>query len=359
MRLAPALVMVFSAAAFAVPAVAKAAEITLGVAAPLTQTAELLGAQLRDGAKAAAAASEHQVSLEIADDRCSAEGGAEAARRFVERQVQAVVGFLCTEAIEAALPVLSPAGIPVVTPGVRTDSLTDTKDKTGWLVFRTAPRADAEEEAVAKILTERWRDALFAIVDDGTIYGRELAENLRAAAEMAGLKPVFVDTFRPQMDNQIGLLGRLRNAGATHVFVGGDRSDIAIIARDAKELEYDLTIAGGEALRAESAGVLLAPGVLMIGLPRWADMASDEALEALEKAAVQPEGYVLPAFAAVQVAVGAAVKASASGRPIAEALAGGSFDTALGPIRFDARGDRADNPYRLFRFDGREFVELD
>src|SRR5690606_16330845 len=148
MRLAPALVMVFSAAAFAVPAVAKAAEITLGVAAPLTQTAELLGAQLRDGAKAAAAASEHQVSLEIADDRCSAEGGAEAARRFVERQVQAVVGFLCTEAIEAALPVLSPAGIPVVTPGVRTDSLTDTKDKTGWLVFRTAPRADAEEEAV-------------------------------------------------------------------------------------------------------------------------------------------------------------------------------------------------------------------
>ncbi len=82
----------------------------------------------------------------------------------------------------------------------------------------------------------------FAIVDDGTIYGRELAESFRLAAEQAGLKPVFVDTFRPQMDNQIGLIGRLRKAGATHVFVGGDRDDIAIMARDAAELAADLTL---------------------------------------------------------------------------------------------------------------------
>ena len=55
-----------------------------------------------------------------------------------------VVGFLCTEAIEAAMPILKDAGIPVITVGVRTDSLTDRKVKTGWPVFRLAPRADAE-----------------------------------------------------------------------------------------------------------------------------------------------------------------------------------------------------------------------
>ncbi len=76
---------------------------------------------------------------------------------------------------------------------------------------------------------------------------------MRAAAEQAGLKPVFVDTFRPQLDNQIGLVGRLRKAGATHVFAGGDRDDIAIMARDAAELGVPLVIAGGETLRARPA----------------------------------------------------------------------------------------------------------
>src|SRR5690606_26619730 len=159
------------------------------------------------------------------------EGGAAAARRFAEERVSVVVGFLCTESIEAALPILKEAGIPVITPGVRTDSLTDGREKTGWPVYRLAPRADEEQKAVAEIITDRWRNEHFAIIDDGTIYGRNLAENLRAAAELQALKPVFIDTFRPQLDNQIGLVGRLRKAGATHVSVGGARSDTAIVVR--------------------------------------------------------------------------------------------------------------------------------
>ena len=78
------------------------------------------------------------------------------------------------------------------------------------------------------ILVREWRNDLFAIIDDGTIYGRELAETLRAAAELAALKPVFVDTFRPQLENQIALAGRLNRAGATHVFAGGDAEDVAM-----------------------------------------------------------------------------------------------------------------------------------
>ena len=98
---------------------------------------------------------------------------------------------------------------------------------------------------------------MFAIVDDGTIYGRELAETFRAAAEQAALKPVFVDTFRPQLDNQIGLVGRLQKAGATHVFVGGDRDDIAIMGRDAAQLDAGIVFAGGETLRAPPGDVPL------------------------------------------------------------------------------------------------------
>lgn len=337
-----------------------AAEWTIGLAAPLTGSFAQLGEQMRRGAEAAVASfSSDRIALEIADTACTAEGGAAAARNFAAADVQVVTGFLCTESIEAALPILTEADIPVITPGVRTDSLTDRKEKTGWQVFRLAPRADAEGEAAAAILTERWRDELFAIIDDGTIYARDLAEGFRLAAEQANLSPVYVDTFRPQLDNQIGLVGRLRKAGATHVFAGGDRDDIAILARDAAKLGMDLTIAGGETLRSAPGEVDLAAGTMMIGLPEWKDVAAQGVVQALREAGTEPDGYVLPSYAAVEIAAAALGSAAESGGSLAEALQDGVFQTVLGSTSFDEQGDLEENPYRLFVYDGEEFQEME
>lgn len=343
--------------AFVAAAPSVAQEFTIGLAAPLSGEFAFLGAQWAEGVRTAADHDE-AVRLVEADDRCTPEGGAEAARRLVEAEVQIVIGFLCTPAVEAALPIFKEAGIPVVTP-VRTAGLTDQRERTGWPLYRLGPRNDGEREAVARILVRRWRDALFAIVDDGTIHGRELSENLRAEAELAGLQPVFTDTFRPQMDNQIGLVGRLRNAGATHVFVGGDRADIAVMARDAAELGYDVVLAGGEALRAEDGRVPLPAGVLMIGLPRWEVFAPPETLEALQAAGVEPEGYVVPGYAALQLATGAARVSAEDEVPIVQLLENFAFDTAIGVVRFDAKGDLTRDLYGLFRYDGETFVEVE
>ncbi|EKF19679.1 branched-chain amino acid ABC transporter substrate-binding protein [Nitratireductor pacificus] len=338
---------------------AMAQDISLGVAAPLSGGFATLGRQMLNGARTAAASQDMPGAIVEADTACSAEGGAQAARMLIEREVDVVVGFLCTDAVESALPLFKEAGIPVVTPGVRTATLTDQRERTGWPIFRIAPRADAERDAVATLLVDHWRRDFFAIVDDGTIYGRELAETLRAAAELNELKPVYVDTFRPQLDNQIGLAGRLRRAGATHAFVGGDRSDIAILSRDARGMDYALVLAGGEALRAEDSAVPLATGTLMVGLPRWADIASDNALKALADAEIEPNGYVLPGLAAAQIAIAAARAAASAGSSIGETLSSGSFATAIGDISFDAKGDATVEFYRLFRFDGETFVEVE
>lgn len=329
---------------------------TIGVAAPLSGASEMLGRQVEAGATLAAEA--NGVGLVVADDACSADGGAEAARKFAAAKVNVVVGFLCTEAIEAALPILKDAGIAVITPGVRTESLTDQRDKTGWPVFRLGPRGDDERSAAAAMVTKLWRDALFAIIDDGTIYGRELAETVRASAEQAALKPVFVDTFRPQLDNQIGLVGRLRKAGATHVFAGGDGADVAIMARDAGKLGADMTFAGGEALRAVEGNVPYATGTLMVAQPEWAEVADRVATDAFTAAGIIPEGYALPAYAAVEVAV-AAGRLAGSAVTLPQALSGHEFATAIGPIRFDEKGDLTQNPYRTWRFDGRRFVPME
>ena len=328
---------------------------TIGFAAPLTGTSELLGRQMRDGAQAAALARNFGILIE--DDRCTAEGGAAAANRFVDAKVAIVAGFLCTAAIEAALPILKQAGIPVVATGIRSEGLTDRRGKTGWPVVRYAPRADAEVHAAGEIIGRLWRDEPFAIIDDGTIYSRELAEGFRLAVEQSGLKPVFVDTFRPQLENQVALVGRLRRAGATHVLAAGDRADLAIIGRDAAALGYTLTIAGGEVLRSAPDEVDLAAGTLMIGLPEWQSIATPAVVESFAEQNIVPEGYVLPAYASVEVAIQAVESARADGSEILDVLQSREFTTALGSVRFDAKGDRTDNPYRLFRYDGTKFVE--
>jgi branched-chain amino acid transport system substrate-binding protein len=338
---------------------ASAAEFAVGLAAPLDEPNTILGLQMMQGARAAG--TDTATGIVVADDKCSAESGEAAARRFVEQEVRIAVGFLCTETIEAALPILSAADIPTITTAVRTDSLTDRSDRTGWNIFRLAPRADAESAAVGTLLVERWRDELFAIVDDGTIYGRELAESFRLEAELAGLRPVFIDTYRPQMENQIGLLGRLSRAGATHVFVGGDREDIAVMARDAATLDYAVVIAGGEALRAAPGEVALADGVLMIAPPDWSELASPSALASLDAADVTPVGYVLPTYAAVEVAALALAAAddAGEGADLRDILRSRDFPTLVGTIGFDDSGNLEDFAYRIYRHQDGRFIAVE
>ena len=345
-------VIAIALAGLLLAAAASAETLTVGVAAPLSGSSALLGRQVETGAKLAASSG---TEVRMADDACTAESGAAAAGGFVKTGVKIAIGFLCTESIEAAAPILGQAGIPIITVGARTESLTERRARTGWQISRLAPRGDDERNAAAAMVARLWKDRLFAIIDDGTIYGRELAETVRAQAERAGLKPVFVDTFRPGLENQIALVGRLRRAGATHIFVGGDAEDVAIMGRDARALAADMVFAGGEALRAPTE-TPLAAGTEMVALPEWADVADRRALDIFRAAGALAEGYALPAYAAIEVAEAAAAEAARSGKTLDDVLPAQEFSTAIGPIRFNDKGDLTHNPYRIWRFDGRHFT---
>lgn len=342
--------------ALASPAAAQG--VTIGVVGPLSGPFALLGRQIVDGARAALPATGNIVIV-TADDKCEADGGAEAARQLVAQKVGIVVGFLCTEALEAALPVLQAQGLAVITPGVRAPSLAEQRAPKRPPVFRLQPKPGMEAAAAANALSHIWRDALFAVIDDGTIYGRDLAETVRLDLDQKGLKSVFNDTYRPGLDNQVALITRLKRAGATDVFVGGQRDDIAVIGRDAAKLGYPLVLAGGEALRAAPGVTDLQPGTLMIApVPPETLASASKADQAITAAGGTPLGYTVPAYAAVEIATDALVNAGNGGKTVPQALAAMSFSTAMGPVRFGADGSRETNPYRLYRYDGSHFIEV-
>ncbi|MGH6860403.1 MAG: ABC transporter substrate-binding protein, partial [Phyllobacterium sp.] len=170
-------------------------------------------------------------------------------------------------------------------------------------------------------------------------------------------KPVFTDTYRPGLDNQNALIARLKRAGATQVFIGGDRDDIAAIARSASVMDYPLISIGGEALDAIGKQGDLAAGTLMIA-PREARTleSARNARNAIELAGKVPDGYAIAAFAAAQIATKVLTDAQSQAGSIGELLRKNTFDTALGPVQFNAAGERIADTYRLQKYDGKRFV---
>ncbi|WP_206454426.1 ABC transporter substrate-binding protein [Aurantimonas marina] len=332
--------------------------ITLGVAAPLSDSVGILGRQLAAGARVAVTklGDGQRVAVVEADTKCSADGGKQAAESFVAMNVTIVVGFLCADAIEAALPILAEAGIPTLDVGVRANRLTDRRERTGFLVWRVAPRSDKEAAAAANYLAGRWKAQPFGLLEDGSIAARALTDSVRRLLADQGMKPQTIDNYRPAEEKQFGLIRRLERTGVSRFFIAGDRPDIATIARDATEIGLALDIVGGEALFDEaSKDVPLPDGIVAVAprshFPELQDGAPDKG------PMDGPQGYFGPAFAATQIAVAAAGQNRETGWPIADILGSETFSTALGAIRFDAKGDSDLDLYRVFEWRGNGFVD--
>lgn len=332
------------------PSSSSAAEpVRIGVAAPLSGPSEILGRQIVAGVEAGAAADR---TITTADTACSATGGTAAATRLVEARVEVAIGFLCTSALEAALPILSAAAIPVLDVGVRAERILDRREREGWLVWRLAPASGAEAAALAAYVRAHWAASPFAIVEDGSAYGRDLADTVRNLLEESGLRPTLVDNYRPAEEKQFGLARRIGQSGVTRILAFGTRSDIAILARDATATNLDLEIVGGESLvDAKGGDVELPPGVVALAPGFDVDWTPAEAPPA-------DEGYAKLARIAAEIAVSGVAQAQASGRPLTETLSTGTFETLVGPVRFDARHAADVAPFRPYRWTGERFEPL-
>lgn len=347
------LTSMIAAAAFLVPFLAKAE--TIAIVAPQTGPYALLGGQILQGARAAAEAAGH-TALAL-DEPCEAGTDTDLAARMREADAVAAVGFLCTETLSTLMPALAEAGIPALTVAVRSDILMEDALREQWPLFRMAPGEDDEAQAISQAILERWKAEPVAIIDDGTIYGRELASAIREIIEQGGISPVFVDTYRPGQEQQVALVRRLSKAGATHLIVGGDRNDVSVIARDAEVEGIPLTILAGDTMRAANRPVPMREGVLTAALPDYSQLPSaSDVTASLQSANLEPDGYTLPAYAAVQI-VAAALSGEQS-QSLAARLVDREFGTVLGPVEFDAGQQLVQNPFRLQQWQGGRFVTV-
>ncbi|WP_331374404.1 branched-chain amino acid ABC transporter substrate-binding protein [Sinorhizobium chiapasense] len=334
---------------------ALAAGLKVAVVAPADGPFAALGKQMADGAAFQAEDRGSQI-IPIAES-CDPAGGEALTKALLASGAEAAIGFLCTESLEAALPALAEARIPAITLSVRSDILMEDALKKKWPFFRLAPSGKAEAAAITDVIVANWKGKPLALIDDGTIHSRELVESVRNGLAEIGVTPVFTDTYRPAQEQQVGLVRRLAKSGATHIFTGGDRYDTAVIARDAKAERVPITLLGGDVLNAADLEVPLEDGVLAVTVPEASRSSEAEAVaKAMRASGIEPEGYVLPAFAAMSLLEQAKDQAAKDGSALRDALLKGPYATILGPIKLNASHERTDTPYRLMEWQDGRFV---
>lgn len=325
------------------------AEVAIGILTDLSGKASLLGKQIELGAKLAGqSAIDDDPSLElrivIQDSACDPRQAQKAAIKLLRQNVTTVIGPICSKAMYAAIKVLSPAGITVISPSIRASRIARGRKKKDWQVYTLAGDAKSEADAIAKLLLERWQGKAYAIADDGSIYGRGLADQFRTLAELSGQKPVAVANYRPLQSNQISMLRRLAKSGLEALFVGGEAVDIAQIARDVEKLGFDIELAGGESLSLlpyEDNALSVPQGVLAVMPVEPARyQAAAGLVSKLKRQNIDSEGGVIPGYALMQIAVAA----SNSGKTIINEQ---KFDTILGPLSFSIDGYASAYPYQL------------
>jgi branched-chain amino acid transport system substrate-binding protein len=315
---------------------------TLVVAAPFTEF-PALAAQMLDGATAALTGN---WAVKPVDAGCTEKSAGNIGELILAEKPDAVIGLPCIESLTPALNRLGPLNIPIITIASRAAAPSKLAFKNKWPLYRMGPREHEEIDAIAGLIFDDWRDKSFAILDDGTIFAHDTAETIRNAAETAGIKPVLVDGFQPQLESQKKLIDRLLAAGATHVFIASDRGNIAQIATEAAGLR--ITFAGPETLRANEVDYPLPAGVLMAAREVMLNpQAAAQIQAAIKMPFVVPEGYAIDAYIATEIAL--ALKTGPGLR---------AFKTASGEVKIAADGFVEPVNYALFRFDGTAFQKV-
>jgi branched-chain amino acid transport system substrate-binding protein len=326
------------------------ADVLIGVAGPLTGKEGWFGEQMQRGAEmavadlnAAGGVLGEPVQLIATDDFCDPEQAVAAARKLVSDGVIFVVGHFCSHASIPASEIYAAAGVLMISPTSSNPMLTELGRAN---VFRVMHRDDALGIVIGNYLADHWTDKKIAILHDNTVFGKDSAELTKKQLNRRGLMEAVYQTYVPGKHDYGLEIEELQAAGIDVLFVGGYHTEIALMLRAARSRGYPVQLVVGQSLGSEEFNLIAGPaaeGTLFLDVAdarRNAEAAP--VVERFRASGFEPEGFTLYAYGVVQVWAQAAEKAGSLELPaMIASLRQHQFDTVLGPISFDDKGDLA------------------
>jgi branched-chain amino acid transport system substrate-binding protein len=324
------------------------AEILIGLASPVTGIYAWAGDRYQRGAEMAVddlnakgGVLGQRLELVVGDDFCDADQAVALARKLVSDGVALVVGHWCSHASIPASKVYEKAKILMINPGSASAKLTE---EGGPNVFRVYGRDDRQGVMVADYLAEHWAGKAIAILDDGTTWGAGVTSGVRRRLHERDVTVAVDETITPGEDEYSALVSKMQAAGVEVLFLGGYHREAGLIFRQAHDRGYELRLLANSAMTLEDFPMIAGPeleGTVMVAMtdtrarPEAADVVAQFHAQGYE-----PQGTTLYVYAAVQVWAQAVEAAgSLDLDAVIEVLHSRQFDTVLGRIGFDGKGD--------------------
>ncbi len=356
-------------AAIALMATPALAQIKIGSAGPMTGQYAAFGEQLRRGAtmaveeiNAAGGVNGKKLELVIGDDACDPKQATAVANKMVSDKVAFVAGHFCSGSSIPASDIYKEAKILQITPASTNPKLTDDAAAKGnTTVFRTCGRDDVQGVTVGGYILKHHKNAKVAILHDKSPYGKGMADETKKAINKGGLREAMYEAYNDTDKDFTAIINKMKQGKIDIIVLGGYHTAGALIIKQSREQGLGAQLMGFDSLEtAEFAqlGGAATNGVLMSFPPKAEDDPKNAALvKKFRDAKYNPEGYTLFSYAAVKAWADAANKAkSTDAAAVATALRSGKYDSAVGVLEFDQKGDIKNPVYDIYVWkDGKSY----
>ena len=340
----------------------------IAIVGPVTGQYASFGAQMTNGGQMAVEDINEaggvlgkKLDLQIGDDACDPKQAVAVANQMAGNSVALVAGHYCSGSSIPASKVYAEADMVQISPASTNPAFTD--DRSGPNIYRVCGRDDQQGGIAGKYLATHFADKDIAIVHDKTAYGKGLADEVKKTLNAAGKQETLYEAITAGDKDYSALVSKLKQANIDVLFYGGYHTEAGLIIRQMRDQGMATILMGGDALITQEFWSITGPageGTLMTFSPDpRKNPAAAEVVKRFKEKGIEPEGYVLYTYAAVQTWKQAAEKAkSTESADVVKAMNDTEFDTVIGKFKFNEKGDPNLPPYAVYRWSNGTYDEI-
>jgi len=342
-----------------------AGDVAIAVAGPMTGSEAAFGEQFkRGGVKAIEDINANggvlgrKLSITLGDDACDPKQARSVAEELASKKVSFVAGHFCSGSSIPASEVYLENGILQISPASTNPMFTERNLPN---VFRTCGRDDNQGKVAAAHVAAKLPGKIVAIVDDKSAYGQGLANEFEKGLAAAGIKAVFHESITAGDRDYSALVTKLKAAKVDVLYLGGYKTEGGLIVRQMRDQGLATILMGGDSLVTEEYWAITGAageGTMMTFSPDPRLLPQNvELVKYFRAQNYEPEAYTLYTYATIQAWVQAVEKAKTTDwKKVAEVLRTDKFDTAIGQIGFDAKGDVVGPTYVVYVWKNGKYV---
>src|SRR5215475_4560750 len=338
---------------------ASAQDLTIGVAGPMTGQYASFGQQLKNGAEqavadinAAGGVLGKKLKIEVGDDACDPKQARAVGEKFASEKVPFVAGHYCSSSSIPASEAYAEGNVLQITPASTNPTFTE---RGLWNTFRVCGRDDQQGAVAGAYLARHFGGKDIAILHDKSTYGKGLADQTKKALNEAGVKEKLYEAYTQGERDFNALVSRLKAAAIDVVYVGGYHTEAGLILRQMRDQGLPAQMMSGDAIPNNEFWSITGPageGMLFTFGPDPRKKPTAAAVvKRFRERNIDPEGYTLYAYAALQIwSQGAAKAGEVKASKVAATLKTGTWDTVLGPISYTPKGDVTKIDFVVYRW---------